>query len=382
MKRKRKLLILVVSLFLVLSAVSSYAKVVGFYNQQTNRTEYYSDYDKDETFTSRTEAEKYDKQLKKEYDDEDIENEDIDSSSDEEKSGGGFFGFEFPNIWEMLQNWIDEKLKSITDAINKFFAPDQMFLKNVLYPENNITVLKNYYSSLSVYIKSIALSVVLLSALWYGFKVYILWKDGSPDENPTEIVIRFALAVALILSCDEIISLATTFVSSVIGKILSVGGGSASSGGGRDLFKEGGLILFIIFEIVYYIQYWKMMLSTIKMGIELFILRLGTPLACVNIINPQANIWNAYISTFIKNYLGICLNVMLMSIGIMIHDNGGGGDWSGLWACSFLSLANGSKELLNQFIVSSHNNVSGSHVMGTAGQIITIAKTIGTKGAA
>lgn len=384
MKRKRKLLFLVVSLFLVLSAVSSYAKVVGFYNQQTNRTEYYSDYDKDETFTSRTEAEKYDKQLKKEYDDEDIENEDIDSSSDEEKSGDGFFGFEFPDIGKMIQDWIINSIKDIFVGMTKQknepdgLTPNGMFLNNVLHLENHLPIMGNYYTALSVYLKSIALSVVILYVLWYGFKVYILWKDGNPEENPKELLVRLFVATAFILCGEEILTIATSFVSSVINKIMSI---SSSTSGGSLLDQFERImtiigILGIIFEILYFVEYWKMMLNTMKLGIEFFILKLIMPLPCVNIISPNSNTWNAYVSTLIKAYAGICLNVLLLSIGVKIHDTGAGGAFCGLWASAFLSLANKSKEMLGQFIVGSTSHASAGSAMGVAGQVVNVGRHI------
>ena len=118
------------------------------------------------------------------------------------------------------------------------------------------------------------------------------------------------------------------------------------------------------------------MLYTIILGIEFYVLRLIMPLPCVNIVNPQASTWNAYVATLIKAYAGLCLNVLLLSIGVKIHDTGAGGASCGLWAAAFLFSANKSKEMLSQFIVSSHSNVSGSSVMGIAGQAITIGRKV------
>lgn len=382
MKRKRKLLFLVVSLFLVLSAVSSYAKVVGFYNQQTNRTEYYSDYDKEQTFTNRQDAYEYDNELKEEND---INNDAEDEDSEED---GGFF--KFPDIGKMIQDWLLNTFKSIAEnTVNpnsetSGLRPDGMFLNNVINLEKHLPILGRFYETLSIYFKSIALSVVILYALWYGFKVYVLWKDGNPEENPKELLVRLFIATAFILCGEEILTIATSFVSSVINKIINISN-ETSGGSIIDMLIKNvsfGILIPIIFEAIYFFQYWKMMLNTVMLGIEFYVLKLIMPLTCVNLVSPQANTWNAYVSTLIKASTGICLNVLLLSIGVKIHDTSAGNIFCGLWASAFLITANKSKELLNQFIVGTHNNMSGSSVMGTAGQIINIGKTIITKGAA
>ena len=389
MKKKRRLMVLLLFLFVVISINASYAKVVGFFNQSTNRTEYYSSYDRDETFTDRDEAEEYDNELRAEREEENDTTEDeSDTNNDKEDKG-----VKSPDIGKMIQEWIvklavnvAKSTKGSADNHTDGLSPNGMFLNNVLHLETHLPILGSYYTTLSAYIKSIAMSIIVLYALWYGFKVYVLWKDGSPDENPKEIIVRFMLASAFILSGDEMLHIATTFVASIINKIMNIGG-SIQGGTVLDFISRigavaipgagiGFTVILLVFEIVYFFQYWKMMLHTVMLGIEFFVLRLIMPLPCVNIVNPQANTWSAYVTTLIKTYAGICLNILLLSIGVKIHDTSAGGQWCGLYACAFLITANKSKELLNQFIVGSQSGVSGSSVMGTAGQIITIGKQV------
>ena len=294
-------------------------------------------------------------------DSDDDEDDSYDDDNENEEKGGGWFNF---NPGEMIKNWILEELIGVEKEGIKI---DQMFFKNVLYPENNITILKTFYNEFSRYVKSISLSVIILYLLWYGFKVYILWKDGNPEENPKELLIRFTIAIAYMMTYEELINIVNTLISAVINNLLSIGNtvGSAYKNGVGEEAGLGMALLGLIFIIIYFFQYWKMMFGTIKMGIELYVLRLGTPLACINIVQPNGNTWSNYITTFIKDYLGICLNVMLMIIGTKIFDSRAGvGQYQVLWAAAFLSLANGSKDLLNQFIVSSSNNMSG-HSIGS-----------------
>lgn len=259
---------------------------------------------------------------------------------------------------ERINNPINLISNIVEELLGIDIKIDGMYLKNVIYPEKNIQMLSNIYNELSRYIKSIALSVIALYALWYGFKIYILWKDGNPEESPKELVVRIMIAVALILTGEEIINIASTFVSTVINRILNITGSATSTQASSfNLLNTG--IFYIILSLVYFFNYWKLMLGTLKMGIELYILRLGFPLACVNNINSHGNTWNMFITTLIKNYLGICVNVLLIGIGTRIYDTGTDA-LTVLWAVAFLSLANNSKELLNQFIVSSSNTDGNS----------------------
>lgn len=311
------------------------------------------------------------------------EESDEDYEEDEDSEGGGLFNFD---LGKMIEGWVQNKIKETSEfAFGDGIKIDGMFLKNVIYPEKNITILGKYYTEFSKFIKSIAMSVIILYALWYGFKVYILWKDGNPEENPKEMGIRFISAMSIIMCYDEVLSIVSALISEIINKIMEIGSGI--SGGSIGSYFGAGLsvisIIGIIFSIIYWFQYWKMMFSTIKMGIELFILRLGVPLACINIVHPQGSTWNAYVLTFIKNYVGICLNVLLMQIGTKIFDSTAGGFFCAVWASAFLSLANGSKDLLNQFIVSSSNGINGQQVFNMGGTVVgygaRIAGTVARK---
>ena len=296
------------------------------------------------------------------YDNNDNDNEE--KNGDNEEKGGGWFNFD---LGKMIEDWVQNKIEETSKfSIGDGIKIDGMFLKNVIYPEKNITILGKYYTEFSKFVKSIAMSVIILYTLWYGFKIYILWKDGNPEENPKEMAIRFISAMSIIMCYDEVLSIVSALVSEIINKIMEIGGGISGGtiGSATGTVLSVITIIGLIFAIIYWFQYWKMMFGTIKMGIELYVLRIGTPLACINIVHPQSNTWNAYILTFIKDYVGICLNVLLMQIGTKIFNSTSGGYFSALWAGAFLSLANGSKDLLNQFIVSSSNNMN-AHSIGS-----------------
>lgn len=364
-----KILFIFLTLFITTNVFfSAYASVKS--KTYDGEKVYYSSYNKETYFDTREEAKEYDEELK--------DDGSSDNSSESEKTKA---------------NVIDEFIKDKSNMIfskpdfGLGFTVDSMFLKNVLYLEEDQPYLKTISNSLSKYLKTIALSIIVLYALWCGFKIYILWKDGSPDENPKEMVTRIAVAIAFLLSFDEVLKITTEIVANVIRQILAIL--STTSVPKLTLIEQLGTLnpvdvfVGVICSIIYFYQYLKMIFNTLKMGVELYVLKLGLPLACVNLVSSHSNTWSSYITTILKDYAGICVNVLIMGIGCKIYDSSGSSGNRMLWAAAFLAFANGSKEILSQFITASRSNVSGGQVMGMAGQfgrtVGQIGKTIVTK---
>ena len=283
------------------------------------------------------------------YDEWEESDEDYEEDEDSEDSGGGgLFNLDLGKIIvDAITGWIVEGILKITD----FFLD---LTGSIIFPESSLNVLSSVYGNLYNLSLSIAMSLMLLMALYKGFNIYILWRDGNPEENPIEIVTRFLFAMALMLSFSELYNIAGNIVEDILNKIneiLSISHSSSSLNiAGAIASFPIGVVCTIIFMIIYIVQLIKAMISTMSKGIELFILRLGFPLACVDAVNPQASSFHSYVSSFIKAFFSVIVMKLLVSLSVSIFINNF--NPVGLvWSISSLIMVNKGSQLINQFIV-------------------------------
>lgn len=256
----------------------------------------------------------------------------------------------FSTIIDEFLKWLLESLLNILLTINDTFLD---LTNSVLFPENAIGIIGNIYSNLYSLSLSISLSLMVLMTLSKGFNTYILWRDGSPEEHPFEVIIRHLFAIAMALSFNELYLIATNIVNEILGKVSDVV--SLSNAGNyndiiNDLTNKLGIVFIIVFLVLYIVQLIKAMFATISKGIELLILRLGFPLACVSAVTPHASTYHSVVSSFIKAFLSVIVMKILvgLSLGIMFNNPG---VESFIWAIGTLFMVNKSSQLLNQFIV-------------------------------
>ena len=113
------------------------------------------------------------------YDEWEESDEDYEEDEDSEDSGGGgLFNFDLGKmIVDAITGWIVEGILKITD----FFLD---LTGSIIFPESSLNVLSSVYGNLYNLSLSIAMSLMLLMALYKCFNIYILWRDGNPEEIP------------------------------------------------------------------------------------------------------------------------------------------------------------------------------------------------------
>ena len=253
------------------------------------------------------------------------------------------------NMFGFIEEWI---IKSIAEAVLKLSDFCLQLTSSVIYPENSLNVISSVYYNLYNISLSIAISLMLLMALYHGFNTYILWRDGNPEENPIEIITRYLFAIAIMLSFREIYGICGGIVEEIITKINQVLVVSTKSI--DNIVDVGekilGFVCTIIFFIVYIFQLIKAMLAIMSKGIELLIIRLGFPIACVSAVTPQASTFHAYVSSLIKAFFSVIVMKLLILLSVAIFFNNT--NPIGLaWSISSLIMVNKGSALINQFII-------------------------------
>ena len=302
-------------------------------------------------------AEQYGQELNEEYD-----WSSVDSDSDS-KSSGGFFDLSGIKdiITKALENVLDLMLAGIinlfialvdflknfvTGIFNTLFSIDSSSLVDYgLHMENSNSFFNSFYESLYKVLQSIALSIVVILSLKKGFMTYILWRDGSPDENPVEIIFRVALCVAMILTFKDVYDVLFPIVENGIRLVLSnienmtidfrSSIAVTNIPSFETLVKDDGFLketqkafanligaIFSLIVLFYFIKYSIIALFHIlQNGIEFLFVRAAFPIISLGLLSVNGGSFSGYCIQIVKNSISIAINIVFLKLSYMMVSN-------------------------------------------------------------
>ncbi len=217
---------------------------------------------------------------------------------------------------------------------------------------------------------AIGLSFIVIKFLKKGFEVYILWTDGDVDREPLLLLTGFIKAL-VIASCfpimykylakliEEITLLMLASLSNaeevVDGVItLSVTGITGKAlASNANIIGVGGIIALVIF-IIYSIMCLLLYIQFIVKGLELLILRIGLPIACIGLMDSNDGVYKTYMEKIIKVTVGVVVQIILFRLGLVFMIS-----FNPFWAIASMMLALKTPEFLNEFIVTSRSGGGG-----------------------
>lgn len=157
-----------------------------------------------------------------------------------------------------------------------------------LYAEQYMSTLAgvDLFQSLFDIVFGFGVSLIVLKFLKKGFETYVLWSDGDADEEPIAILTNFFKAMAVAICFPTMYDWLATIVEEMSNKMLeAIGLATAYDWAGWvSGISSMGLVTAIfglVFVIVYFILYFQFLMR----GLEILILRVGIPLACVGLID-------------------------------------------------------------------------------------------------
>lgn len=175
------------------------------------------------------------------------------------------------------------------------------------------------FDSLKTAIFSMALSLIILKFLKKGFDIYILWTEGESDTPPLTFVTYFLRAVVTLVSVtvlyDWLIEIAKSFGNSMLEAMnltnqlpLTQNIASFASYG---IFSALLAIIALILLFVLYIQF-------VIRGFEMFVLKMGFPLACTGLVEANGGVFKSYSEKLFKSVLTVLIQIILCKIAIAL----------------------------------------------------------------
>mgnify|MGYP004608319385 FL=1 len=223
--------------------------------------------------------------------------------------------------------------------------------------------------SLKLLIFTFALSLIILKFLKKGFDIYILWTEGEADTPLLTFIVYFIRAV-VVLICSTVLYNWLVDVVQSLGKsmleslnvaqtmdITSSIAGIASAG----LFSAIMAIIALILLFVLWVQF-------IIRGAEIFVLKLGFPLACVGLVNADGGVFTQYIGKLFKSMLTVLVQILCCKLALLLVFSG-----QLIYAIAMIILAIKTPKMLQEFML-------GGGGGGISNVIITASKTMELSG--
>ena len=201
-------------------------------------------------------------------------------------------------------------------------------------------------------------SLIILKFLKKGFDTYILWTDGDSDEEPLSLLTNFFKAMAVAVSFPTLYGWIADIITEMTKQLVDAIGTEAAPSWESWVagISSAGLVTAIfalIFVVVYFILYFQFLMR----GLEIMILRVGVPLACVGLIDNDKGVFKAYLNKFFQSMLAVLIQICLCKLG--------GGLMLNLhvfWGVACMVLAVKTPKFLQDFLITTGGGGGGAIV--------------------
>lgn len=181
-----------------------------------------------------------------------------------------------------------------------------------------------FFSTIFEVTAGFGISLLIFMFLKKMFDIYILGRDGDASSTVENALVGFIKALVVILTFDFIyevfVNISTELTDSVLEAV-----GAVTVMNLMQLFETiflGSGIFMLLALLVFFICYLLLVFQFIKRGLEMFILRLGIPIACVGLINSDNGVFSPYAKIFIQNSVTVVIQLALMKLGFSVTTNG------------------------------------------------------------
>lgn len=212
-------------------------------------------------------------------------------------------------------------------------------------------------------------SLIVLKFLKKGFEQYILWTEGDADSDPLILLTGFFKALAIAVSFPTLYGWLAEIIEDLTDQLIK----TISNGMETDFtsiitgISSAGLFTAIV-SLIFFICLFLLYLQFLSRGLEIFILRVGLPLACVGLMDSDNGVFRTYIQKFFQSTLAVLVQIVLAKMGVALMLN-----THVFWGLGALLLALRTPRFLQEFIV-----VSGGHGggIGTVYQSVRLVQIV------
>jgi hypothetical protein len=226
-----------------------------------------------------------------------------------------------------------------------------------LYAEQYMTVVSsvNLAETLFDIIFGFGISLIILKFLKKGFETYVMWTDGDADEEPLYLLTNFFRALAVAICFPTIYGWLGSIVEDMTNKLLIAIGAATSYDWQAWVNGISSLgIVTAIFGLIFIICYFMLYFQFLMRGLEILILRIGVPLACVGLLDNDKGVFKTYINKFFQSTLAVVIQISLAKLGVGLMLN-----MHIFWGVACMVLAIRTPRFLQDFLITTGGGGTG-----------------------
>jgi len=213
----------------------------------------------------------------------------------------------------------------------------------------------SFVEGLTEVIFGFGVSLIILKFVKKGFDTYVLWNGSDADEEPYYLVINFIKALAVAICFPVIYGWMSDIVTDMSSQILRVIGEGTEYTWTAWVNGISSLgIVTAIFGLIFIICYFILYFQFLMRGLEMLILRVGVPIACVGLLDNDSGVFKNYLSTFFKSLLSVIVQIALAKLGIGLMLN-----MHVFWGVACMVLAIKTPKFLSEFVMPTGGGGSG-----------------------
>ncbi len=243
-------------------------------------------------------------------------------------------------------NEIFEELFGAADAgINAAF---ETLAHHTLMIEKSIGLQLGSFNTeaLSSYIMGFAVILIILKFLKKGFDTWIAWTD-DPTADPIVLTTNLLKALVCALSFPILYGWLVDVVEDLTNGILTAMSLANITNMSEalvrlvDVATQSSIIFILVYVILLVVLYVKFLMR----AAEIFIVRMGFPLACVGILDSNGGVFSGYVNKLFQAVLSVTVQVTLakLSLTLLMANHL-------IWAIVFAMVAIKSPKLLQELV--------------------------------
>ncbi len=176
----------------------------------------------------------------------------------------------------------------------------------------------NFFSILMPVTYGVGISLIILKFLKKMFDVYVLWTDGDPDADPMLLMMNFIRAVGTALIFQWLYGLFVDICREITDTIISTISDNTNFTQEWITGLASGGIVPALAGLIFFICFLILLFSFISRGIEMMIMVVGVPLACVGLLDNDKGIFKGYLNQIVKAFVTTIVQITLCKIGITL----------------------------------------------------------------
>lgn len=142
----------------------------------------------------------------------------------------------------------------------------------------------------------VGISLIILKFLKKAFDIYVLWTDGDPDADPFLLLTNFVRAVGTALIFQWLYGLFVDIFRDITNTIIDrINSNCNPTVEWVNSITSLGIVPAIC-GLIFIICYLILLLSFMARGVEMMVMRIGVPLACVGLLDNDKGVFRAYIN--------------------------------------------------------------------------------------